>query len=69
MSSIDSFTEAVRESLNAGEYSHLPTAEEEEEEAGETTDILLEKWSLRKNPAEWEMKIQRNKQVGVFISL
>ncbi len=30
MSSIDSFTEAVRESLNAGEYSHLPTAEEEE---------------------------------------
>ncbi len=50
MSSIDSFTEAVRESLNAGEYSHLPTAEEEE--AGETTDILLERWSLRKNPAE-----------------
>ncbi len=48
MSSIDSFTEAVRESLNAGEYSHLPTAEEEEE----TTDILLERWSLRKNPAE-----------------
>ncbi len=47
MSSIDSFTEAVRESLNAGEYSHLPTAEEEE-----TTDILLERWSLRKNPAE-----------------
>ncbi len=31
MSSIDSFTEAVRESLNAGEYSHLPTAEEEAE--------------------------------------
>ncbi len=51
MSSIDSFTEAIRESLNAGEYSHLPTAEEEEE-AGETTDILLERWSLRKNPAE-----------------